>query len=232
MDYNISPDLKIHHILTLSPLLTMGAKHNFISITTSSLGSHINKSQQTASQHLTELEQHRFIKRIINGHSASVIVTTKGYNEIKKLFIILKSNMNSFLSYVELRGTLVSGMGEGAYYMSLPGYKKQFKSKIGYIPFPGTLNIKLHMKTYIESLSQFTKITGILIDGFSDNKRTYGWVKCFHAILNKSIHCDLIFLERTHHDESIIEIISKDNLRRTISISDGSTLTLKIPLSS
>ena len=42
-----------------------------------------------------------------------------------------------------ITGTLFSGLGEGAYYISLPGYKKQFISKLGFKPYPGTLNLKI-----------------------------------------------------------------------------------------
>jgi len=45
---------------------------------------------------------------------------------------------------------------------------------------------------------------------------TYGWVKCFHVMLNNSIKCELIRLERTHHDNSVIELISKNNLRKLL----------------
>jgi len=66
------------------------------------------------------------------------------------------------------------------------------------------------------------------MDPFFDGKRTYGWVKCFHAILNNSIKCELIRLERTHHDNSVIELISKNNLRKTASLKTGSKVTVKI----
>ena len=49
-------ELKIQHILTLSQLLSKGARHNFVYITTSSLGKSIKKSQQAASIYLLELE--------------------------------------------------------------------------------------------------------------------------------------------------------------------------------
>jgi len=121
-------------------------------------------------------------------------------------------------------------MGEGAYYMSLKGYTKQFKSKINYIPFPGTLNVKLQKKEHIEAAQQFRTLNGITIKGFFDGKRTYGWVKCFKSKLNNSINCELIVLERTHHDNSIIELISKTNLRKTAKLKDGSKLTIRIPI--
>ena len=223
-------ELKIQHILTLTHLLSKGAKHNFVTITTSSLGKNIKKSQQAASKHLLELENSDFIERIANGRKMSVKITPKGYSEMVKLSHVLNKSLTSSSSNVLLKGILVSGMGEGAYYMSLKGYTKQFKSKIGYIPFPGTFNVKLEKKEYTEAIRQFGGLDGIHIDGYSDGKRTYGWVKCFGAKLNSSFDCELIRLERTHHDTSTIELISKNNLRKTAKLTDGSKVTILIPI--
>ena len=223
-------ELKIQHILTLTHLLSKGAKHNFVTITTSSLGNNIKKSQQAASKHLLELENSDFIERIINGRKMSVKITPKGYSEMVKLSHALNKSLTSSPSNLLLKGNLVSGMGEGAYYMSLKGYTKQFKKKIGYIPFPGTFNIKLEKKEYTETIRQFGGLEGTRIEGYSDGKRTYGWVKCFKAKLNSSFDCELIRLERSHHDTSIIELISKNNLRKTAKLSDGSKVTITIPI--
>ncbi len=225
-------ELKIQHLLTLSFLLTKGAKHNYVTITTSSLGKNIKKSQQAASKHLLELEQNLFIERIVSGRNISVKITSKGFSEMVKLSAILQKSLNSSPSHVILKGTLVSGMGEGAYYMGLKGYTKQFKPKIGYIPFPGTLNVKLDQKIHQEAIKQFEILEGIKINSFSDGKRTYGWVKCFPATLNNSINCELIILERTHHDTSIIELISKVCIRKTGKLKDGSKVSIKIPINS
>jgi len=225
-------ELKIQHLLTLSFLLTKGAKHNYVTITTSSLGKNIKKSQQAASKHLLELEQNLFIERIVSGRNISVKITSKGFSEMVKLSAILQKSLDSSPSHIVLKGTLVSGMGEGAYYMGLKGYTKQFKPKIGYIPFPGTLNVKLDQKIHQEAIKQFEILEGIKIKSFSDGKRTYGWVKCFPAKLNNSINCELIILERTHHDTSIIELISKVCMRKTGKLKDGSKVSIKIPINS
>lgn len=223
-------ELKIQHILTLSYLLSKGAKHNYVTITTSSLGKNIKKSQQAASKHLLELEQNHFIERIINGRKISIKLTNKGFSEMIKLSTILQKSLDSFPSHVQIKGTLVSGMGEGAYYMGLKGYTKQFKSKIGYIPFPGTLNIRIDQKIHQEAIKQFATLNGIKIKSFSDGKRTYGWVKCFPAKLNNSTNCNLILLERTHHDNSVIELISKSSLRKSAKIKEGSKVSITIPV--
>ena len=223
-------DLKIQHLLTLVYLLSKGAKHNFVPVTTSALGKNIKKSQQAASKHLVELENDGFIQRNISGRNISVKITHKGYSEMVKISGILQNTLDSHPSYVEIKGTLVSGMGEGAYYMSLKGYTKQFKKKIGYVPFPGTLNVKLDEKHFAQTVAQFDSMDGNMIKGFSDGKRTYGWVKCFKGTINKTIECNLIRLERTHHDPSTIELISKINIRKTGKLKDGSKVTIKIPI--
>jgi riboflavin kinase len=164
----------------------------------------------------------------MKGRKVSIRITQKGYSEILNLQSILNSNLNTLHSDVELKGKVISGMGEGSYYMSLKGYTKQFKSKIGYVPFPGTLNIKLEEKEYAEAVQQFDQLDGIKIDSFSDGKRTYGWVKCFHAKLNNSINCELIRLERTHYDNSIIELISKKNIRKAAKLKLSSKVSIKI----
>ena len=221
-------DLKIQHILTLAELLSKGARYKFVQITTSSLGKSIKKSQQAASKHILELENDGFIERIMTGRHLSVKITQKGYSELVKLHSILGSTLSSSPSHLALNGSVISGLGEGAYYMSLNGYTKQFKTKIGYIPFPGTLNVKLNQLQATQIIQQLDDLDSVMIDPFSDGKRTYGWVKCFHATLNNSIKCELIRLERTHHDSSVIELISKNNLRKTTKLKTGSKVMVKI----
>ena len=222
-------DLKTQHLLTLSHLFSKGGKHNFVTITTTSLGKNIGKSQQAASLHLKELEAGGFIERIYHGRTFSVRITQKGYSEISTLYRMLSKSISISPSHLELNGKVVSGMGEGEYYMSLKGYTKQFKTKLGYIPFPGTLNVKLNDEKYIQAVNHLSEHTGVKINSFSDGKRTFGWVKCFHGTIN-NIECELIILERTHHDHSIIEFISKKNIRKSLQLKDNSSVKVKIPI--
>jgi len=220
--------LKIQHIFTLTQLLSKGARHNFVQLTSSSLGRSIQKSQQAASKYLVELESGGFIERFMKGRKVFVRITNKGYTELVKLHSLLGSSLGTLPSSIELKGKIISGMGEGAYYMSLKGYTKQFKSKIGYVPFPGTLNVKLYKKEHVEAIQQLDVLDGQKINSFSDGKRTFGWVKCFTATLNRTINCQLIRLERTHYDNSIIELISKNNICKTADLKIGSQISIKI----
>lgn len=219
-------------MLTLAELLAKGARHNFVPVTTSELGKSINRSQQAASKHLMELEKDGNIERIRSGQKFSVRITTKGYEEMTKIFSILKSCLESSPSYLEFRGTVISGMGEGAYYTSMKGYTRQFKSKLGYVPFPGTLNVKLDGKQFVEAKRSIAGYHGIMIDGFSDGKRTYGWVKCYPARVNNLVDAALIILERTHYDDSIIELISQVNIKKRARLLTGSEILIQVPIES
>lgn len=223
-------ELKIQHLITLTELLSMGAKNNFVLITTSSLGKSIHKSQQAASKHLLDLEQNGFIQRIMSGRKISVRLTQKGYDQIADVYNMLKTILESGPSKIIIDGILTAGMGEGAYYMSLKGYTRQFKTKIGYVPFPGTLNVKIDKKEYIESLRQLGNMPGIKIDGFSDGKRTFGWVRCYPCTLNGKIACHVILLERTHHDLSVIELISAVEIRKKTGLKNGVRVRIGIPM--
>ena len=222
-------DLKTQHLLTLAHILSKGGKHNFVNITTTSLGKEIGKSQQSASLHLKELELGGFIERIQTGRQQSIKITNKGFTELSTLHNLLSKLISKSPNSLTITGTITSGMGEGAYYMSMKGYTKQFKSKLGYVPYPGTLNVQLKEKKFSEAISQLSNYEGVKINPFSDGKRTFGWVKCFHGTIN-NIECELIILERTHHDHSIIEFISKKNIRKSLQLKDNSSVKVKIPI--
>ncbi len=223
-------ELKIQHLITLTELLSKGARHNYIAITTGNLGKKIGKSQQAASKHLLELEQGGLVERVTAGRKVSVKLTQKGFEQISEIYNLLKTSLQATPQTIDLNGVLVAGMGEGKYYMSLKGYTKQFRDKIGYVPFPGTLNVKLDKKEQIESLRQLTNLDGTKVDGFSDGKRTYGWVKCFSCRINGKVDAQLILLERTHHDLSTIEIISKTEIRKRLGLKNGSAISVRVSI--
>ncbi len=224
-------EIKLQHILTLVELLIRGARHNYVEITTKELGKTIHRSQQAASKHLLDLENDGYVHRVRKGQGFRVKVTEKGYEQMSKLFTALRSALDSAPDHLEFNGTAISGMGEGAYYMSMTGYKKQFMKKLGFEPYPGTLNIKLAEQVYVNAKRVLDKYPAIFIDGFNDGKRTYGWVKCYPASINNKVDGALLILERTHHDDSVIEVIAPVKIKDSANIGDGDKVkvTVKIP---
>ncbi|MEM1519646.1 MAG: DUF120 domain-containing protein, partial [Pyrobaculum sp.] len=128
------------------------------------------------------------------------------------LSTVLKDLMRFFnINSIKLEGYVVSGLGEGAFYMSLKGYRKAFEKVLGYVPYPGTLNIKLTpqslpLRRYLDGLP------GIYIPGFSNGVRTYRGVRLFKAKI-RGVETAVVIPERTHHSSDVIEIIAPMKLR-------------------
>lgn len=224
------PEIKLQHIMTLIDLLSRGAHHNFVEITTTEIGHDIGRSQQAASKHLLDLEISGYIERMKKGQKFAVKVTDKGYSEIQNLFLSMRTALESAPAAIDFEGKVVSGMGEGAYYMSLGGYREQFKQKLGYEPFLGTLNVRLTEQIYMNARLELGKHPSILINGFSDGTRTYGWVKCYRASINDgSIEsAAVLVLERTHYDDSMLEVIAPISIKHTANIKDGDRIKVQV----
>jgi len=227
------PEIKLQHLLTIVELLSKGARHNFVEVTTTELGKHIGRSQQAASKHLLDLENSGYIERAKKGQKFAVRVTDKGYSEIQTIFSSLRSALESVPAAIEFEGSVVSGMGEGAYYMSLEGYRRQFKEKLGYEPYPGTLNVRLTDQIFMNSRRELGKHPSIFLDGFSDGTRTYGWVKCYRAAINDGAvdNAAVLVLERTHYDDSMLEVIAPMSIKQAAGIKNGQRVKVEVQLS-
>ncbi len=223
-------DITFQHVVILSELLLCGAKNNFVELTTGEIAKKIKRSQQLASKELLDLEFFGYIKRNKKSKKYTIKVTENGYQKVYDLFLFLKTAIESFKHIIDFEGHIITGMGEGAYYMSLKGYKQQFKEKLGYEPYPGTLNIKLNSSLYVEAKKEMLKYPSINIEGFSDQSRTFGWVKCYPAYINDSdsINSSILILERTHYDDSIIEIIAPFSIKELFSLKNGDHIKLKV----
>lgn len=226
------PEIKLQHILTLIELLSKGARHNFVEVTTTLLGKGIGRSQQAASKHLLDLETSGYIERLKKGQRFAVKVTDKGYSEIQSLYLSLRAALESIPATMDFKGNVISGMGEGAYYMSLEGYRKQFREKLGYEPYPGTLNVQLTDQIDMNGRLALGKHPSIFINGFSDGTRTYGWVKCYRATINDGAidNAAVLVLERTHYDDSMLEVIAPISIKQAAGIKNGDTIKVHVQL--
>jgi len=200
-----------------------------VKISTSELAKYIKCSQQSASRKLIELEQENLIIRRKSIEGTYIMISEKGLSLLYSYYLKFKKIFEKINEVVILRGTAVSGLGEGAYYVSLPFYYKQFKEKLGFEPYPGTFNVKLDSDS-IKRKNILNYISGIKISEHYNGKRKYGGAKCFYAIVNDKVKGALILIERTHHGPEIIEIIAPLCIRKVLNIKDGDPVVVKVYL--
>ena len=190
---------------------------SFIEMSTTQISKEVDLSQQSVSRKLTELEKIGLIKR----HGSKITLTDKALHQLNSKYYSLK---RLFADH-KIIASVQTGLGEGSYYMSQPGYIKQF-SILGYKPFPGTLNVKVNPAALEILIKDRQKIK---INGFKTSERTFGGLIAYPITIKhkKSVSGHIIFPERTTHSKHNAELISSVKLRDHLNLTDNMEIELR-----
>ncbi|MDH5794298.1 MAG: DUF120 domain-containing protein, partial [Candidatus Bathyarchaeota archaeon] len=217
------------HIFVLLKLAEMGAHRRTAKISTEYLAGKLGTSQQTASRYLIELDKNGWIKRTITPEGCLLKITDTGIKELKKLYSNLRFLIEAaYPPSITLEGVVFTGLGEGAYYISKERYTKQFIEKLGFEPYPGTLNLKLTTDYDVKTRSELEAYPAIEIEGFRNEDRTFGSVKCYPVTIENRVKGALILALRSHYDTSVIEIIAPVFLRKHLNLKDGHKVKVEV----
>jgi len=217
------------HILTLLKLAEMGAHRRVAKISTEYLAEKLGTSQQTASRYLIELDNNGWIKRTITPEGCLIKITDAGLKELQRLCSHLRFLIEAaYPPSITLEGVVFTGLGEGCYYISREGYKKQFIEKLGFEPYPGTLNLKLTTDYDIKTRSELEAYPAIEVEGFRNEDRTFGPVKCYPAVIDNQVKGALVLALRSHYDTSVIEIIAPVFIRKRLKLKDGHKVKVEV----
>ena len=218
--------MKPYLLQTLKELALLGAIRNRIEISSHELAKQLEISQQTASRYLLDLDNIQMVTRELGIKKQLIQITSLGTEILKEE----RSQYNQIFDLsnkVVFKGKVVSGMGEGKYYTEQRGYVDQFKNKLGFVPYPGTLNVEIE---YVErnKLRLLKNYGGIVIDEFKTKNRTFGSVLCLSATIN---NCKgAIVLPKRSHYSNILEFISPHYLREKLHLKDGGGVKMIIYL--
>jgi len=216
-------------VYVLLKLAEMGAHRRTAKISTEYLAGKLGISQQTSSRYLIELDNKGWVERTITPEGSLIRITEDGVKELQKLYLNLRFLMEAaYPPSITLEGTVFTGLGEGAYYVSKEHYRKQFIEKLGFDPYPGTLNLKLTTDYDIKTRAELEAYPAIEIEGFTDEDRTFGHVKCYPLIIENKTRGALISALRSHYDSSVLEIIAPNYLRKQLNLKDGHKVKVEI----
>lgn len=216
------------YIFTLLKLAEMGAHRRTTKVSTEYLAEKLGISQQTASRNLIELERKGWIKRNITHDGCLIKIESAGTVELQKLYSNLRVIMEKTSPpSVTLEGTVFTGVGEGAYYIAKEHYRKQFQQKLGFDPYPGTLNLKLTSDYDIKTRTELETYPAIEVEGFRNEDRTFGLVKCYPVMIDNKVKGALLSAMRTHYDVSVLEIIAPICLRKHLCLKDGNKVKIE-----
>lgn len=210
----------------LKKLALIGAINKIIKVSSSEFQKHTGASSKTAARKLKQLEEDGLIERKIVPGGQLIKMTEKGIEVLKNEYVDYSRIFSPELDVLELEGNVLRGLGEGQYYVNIPGYRKQFEDKLHFVPFPGTLNVQLsESSSPLRNLLRETP--AIRVEGFNDGERTFGGGNCYPVVIG-GIEAAVVVPERTHYPSNLIEIIAPVKLRDALKLNDGDRVVVKL----
>jgi riboflavin kinase len=128
------------------------------------------------------------------------------------------------LKKIKLIGEVFSGRGEGTRFLELPWVKRQIKEKLGFIPYHGTLNLRLSEGSAKRRklLEKATAMQVCPAEGYCSGK-------IFKASVGL-VECAVVVPEAAGYPENVLEIIASANLREKLQVADGDEITVTVNL--
>jgi riboflavin kinase len=124
------------------------------------------------------------------------------------------------LKKIEFSGTVISGDGDGEKFMELPWVKRQITEKLGFTPYPGTLNVKLTEESAKQrKLVEKTPSAKVLpAEGYSEGLL----FKAFIGI----VQCAIVIPQVAGYPNDLLEVIASVYLREALQLEDGCEVTV------
>ncbi|WNY27430.1 winged helix-turn-helix domain-containing protein/riboflavin kinase [Methanolapillus ohkumae] len=207
----------------LKMLALLGCGKKSVKISVKDLENELQTSDKTISRNLKILEDDGLIGREITGTGQNIMIRPGGLKLLELEFADYKKIFDA-VQTIDIDGTIVSGVGEGKYYISIDGYRKQFEEKLCFQPYPGTLNVRVR-EYCLPHRKKLKEMPSVKINGFSDGGRTFGEGYCYPSEI-RGVSCAIIVPERTHYQEDLLEIIAPVNLRETLDLKDGDDVSV------
>jgi len=218
--------VKPYHVETLKAIALLGGMKEYVNLSSGELGKLIGVSQQSASQRILELVRDGLVARDLATRRQRIRLTPRGADVLRKEYADYQRVFEA-KETLTISGAVASGLGEGAFYMRQKGYRDQFRKKLWFEPYEGTLNLKVHGPD-LAKLQILQDSPGVEITGFESGGRTFGGAKCFLAT-SGHVDCAVIMPIRTHHTD-VLEVISKHYLRNALGLKDGDLVELVVTL--
>jgi riboflavin kinase len=217
----VADDLQCLKLIAL-----MGGCNEKVWVSSQALAKKLDTSPQTASRRLISLENQQIITRAMRPDGQYIVITRQGEELLRREYADYRRIFEPKRGTFVLEGAVIDGLGEGRYYVSNPGYHDQFVEKLGFEPYPGTLNLRLTPAT-IPIRSKIDALDWIEVEGFVADNRTFGGARCLPCSVGGQPGA-IVMPGRSHYPEDIIEIISPVELRRIQHLETGSIVVVEI----
>lgn len=139
----------------------------------------------------------------------------------KNLFAISFISKIPLQQKMKVHGIIVKGLGEGAFFMSMPHYRNEISRKLGFDAYPGTLNIMADKEV------SFANFSPIRIEGYSSNEKKFGGATCYKAML-RNTEGAIIIPDINKNPKNILEFIAPIHLKSKLNLKNGDNITISL----
>ena len=160
----------------------------------------------------------------VNG--SQIRINKKGREDLTRVFSSLEIAFAPPRDDISIKGHIVGGLGEGAYYVEV--YQTRFRKALGFESFPGTLNVRVTSEESRKAINRMKHTPPLIVNGFTHEGRTFGDVICYRVKVNDKIEAAVVVAQRTHHSPDILEIIAPVDIRHSLKLKDESPVTLTV----
>jgi riboflavin kinase len=123
-------------------------------------------------------------------------------------------------------GEVFSGRGEGGFYVSI--YARKFKEKLGFTPYPGTLNTRILERGDVEEFNRcLREATSYYIDPPPIKGAKLGAVIVYRSEIN-GLMAWIVRPLITFYKEDVVEFISETYLRGALNLRDGDRVRIRV----
>jgi riboflavin kinase len=126
------------------------------------------------------------------------------------------------LPQIFFEGTVFSGQGRGKKFVELPWFKRQVEEKVGFSPYPGTLNLLLTGKN-VEN-RRLLEIS----DGLTVEPQTGYYSGIMFRANIKGLECAVVIPIMPNYPNDVLEIIAPECLREQLKLVDNSVVTVSV----
>jgi riboflavin kinase len=123
---------------------------------------------------------------------------------------------------IELFGRVFTGRGEGRKYVELSWVKQQIMEKLGFDPYPGTLNLRLdeeNMKRRV-LLEKDAKLRLCHSEGYCTGL-------LFKASVD-SVACGVVIPQVENYPDDVFEVVASVNLRQKLGLQDRDSVEVTV----
>ncbi len=124
-----------------------------------------------------------------------------------------------------VQGRVTSGAGVAAGFTRVPWVRQQVEERLGFVPYPGTLNILPASPADMAAVQQLRSEAGVPLTPESG----YCAARCFPVTVEGRVPAAVVVPEVRGYPDHMVELLAPVCLRDELDLEDGSLVTVAVP---